>query len=99
MDGTPQAIIADCVEPLRQDLRPTASDELVGGSGHGSPALVLGVLTAEAPLTIGDGEPPGVGQREPMDRAAQLIKHLFRALHGGLAVDHPACGPDRLGQG
>jgi len=48
-------------------MRQTATDELMGGQGHGLPTLVLGVLVAAAHLPISDGEEAVVGQRDPVD--------------------------------
>ena len=48
MDGTPEPILADVVEPLGQHMRQKAPHELVGGQGHRLPALSLGVPVAEA---------------------------------------------------
>ena len=67
MDRTPQPIVADFVEPLGQHMLQKATDELMGGQGHGLPTLVLGVLVAEAHLPISDGEEAVVGQRDPVD--------------------------------
>jgi hypothetical protein len=99
MDGTPQPIVPDFVAALRQHMLQEAPDELVGRQGHGSPALVLGVLIAEAHLAVLDGEQAGVGQRDPVDLPAQGVQDWLRALHGRLTVDAPPFGPDRLGTG
>ena len=99
MDRTPQPIVADFVEPLGQHMLQKATDELMGGQGHGLPTLVLGVLVAEAHLPISDGEEAVVGQRDPVDIPAQVLQDLLRALHGRFTVDDPPFGPDRLGQG
>jgi hypothetical protein len=99
MDGTPQPIVADFVKPLGQHMLEKAADELVGGQGHGPPALVLGVLVAEAHLVSVDGEQAVAGQRDPVDIPTQVLKDLLRALHGGFAVDDPPFGPDRRGYG
>jgi hypothetical protein len=56
MDGTPEPIIADFVEPLGQHLRQQAPHELVGGQGHGLPALSLEVPGAAAEVAVLDGE-------------------------------------------
>jgi hypothetical protein len=48
MDGTPQPIVPDFVEALVQHVLQEASDELQRWQGHGLPALVLGILIAEA---------------------------------------------------
>jgi len=73
MDRTPQPIVTDVVEPLGPHLRQTATDELLGGQGHGLPTLVLGVLGAAADRPIRDGEEAVVGQRQPADIAAQVV--------------------------
>jgi hypothetical protein len=71
----------------------------MGGQGHGLPTLVLGVLGAAADLPIRDGAEAVVGQRHPVDIAAQVGQDLCPALRGRLTVDNPPCGPDHLGQG
>jgi hypothetical protein len=76
-----------------------ATDELMGGQGHGLPTLVLGVLVAEADLPISDGEEAVVGQRNPVDIAAQVVQDLLPALRGRFTVDDPPFGPDHLGKG
>jgi hypothetical protein len=52
MDGTPQPIGPDLVEALGQHMLQKAPDELVGGQLHGLPALVLGLLIAEAYVAV-----------------------------------------------
>jgi hypothetical protein len=67
MDGTPQPIVPDFVEPLGPHVRQETPDELVGGSCHHLPALVLGVLVAEAHLTVLGREETAIGQGDAMD--------------------------------
>jgi hypothetical protein len=97
MAGTPQPIVADFVEPLGQPMLQKAPDELGGGQRHGFPTVVLGVLVAKAHRAIIDAEETGVGQRETVDRSAQVVQDFLRALHSRFAVDHPPLGPDHLG--
>ena len=61
MDGTPEPIIADFVEPLGQHMLQKAPDELMGEKRHGFPTLVLGVLVAKAHLAVIDREETGIG--------------------------------------
>jgi hypothetical protein len=99
MDGTPEPSIADCVAPLGPHMRQTAPDALVGGQGHGLPALRLGVPGAEAAVAVLDGEQTAIRQRDPVDRPAPVMQDRLRAVDGGLAGDDPPRGPDRLGDG
>ena len=97
MDGTPQPIVPDRVEALGQYRLQKAPDELVGRQRHGLPALVLGLLLAEADVAVLDREHPALGQRDPVAIATQGVQDLLRALDGGFAVDDPPLAPDRLG--
>jgi hypothetical protein len=99
MDRTPQPSGADCREPLGPHRRQNATDARMGGQGHGLPTLILGVLGAEAPLSISDGEEAVVGQRDPVAISAPVLQDLLPALRGRLTVDAPPCGPDHLGPG
>jgi hypothetical protein len=99
MGGAPEPIIADLVDPLGRHRLQKAPAELRGRQGHGLPALILGILIAEAHVAVLDRETPAIGQRDPADLAAHIGQDLLRALDGGFAVDDPSRGPDRLGQG
>lgn len=74
MDRTPQPIVADVGEPLGQHLRQKAANELQRWQGHGLPALVLGLLIAEADVTVRAREHPAIGQRNPVDIAPQRLQ-------------------------
>jgi hypothetical protein len=54
MAGTPQPIVADFVEPLGQRMWQKAAHALQRWQGHGLPALVLGILIAEAHVAVLD---------------------------------------------
>ena len=97
MDGTPEPIIADVVEPLWQHMRQKAPDELIGERGHGLPALRLGIPVAEADVAVLDREQTAIRQRDAVDIPAQVVQDRLRVLDGGL-LDAPL-GPDRLGDG
>jgi hypothetical protein len=97
IDGTPQPIVPDFVEPLGQHMLQKAAHELQRWQGHGLPALVLSILIAEADVTVRDREQPAIGQGDAVDISAQVIQHLLWALHGRFAVDDPPLGPDGLG--
>jgi Phage integrase, N-terminal SAM-like domain len=87
MDGTPQPIVPDVVEPLGQHVLQETPDALVGGSCHHFPALVLGVRVAEAHLIVLGREDTAIGQGDPMDISAEVVQDQLRALHGRFAVD------------
>jgi hypothetical protein len=63
MDGAPEPIIADFVEALGQHMLQKAPDELPGRQGHGLPALILGILIAEAHVAVLARENPAPGSR------------------------------------
>ena len=67
MDGTPQPIVPDFVEPLGQHMLQKAAHARQHWQGHGLPALVLRILIAEADVTILDREQPAIGQRDPVN--------------------------------
>jgi len=98
MDGTPQPVVADLMEALGEHVRQKAEDKLLGWEGHGVPTRGLRAVIAKADLPILDREQTAMGQRNPVDIPAQVLQDLLWAVHGRFAVDHPPCGPDRLGQ-
>jgi hypothetical protein len=85
------------METLGQHVLQKAADELQRRQGHGLPAMVLGILIAEADVAVLDRENPAIGQRDAVDIPAQVIQHRLRALQGRFAVDDPTFGPSRLG--
>jgi hypothetical protein len=99
VDGTPQPIGPDGVAPLGPHRRPNAADARQRGQGHGLPAMVLGILRAAADLAIHDGEQTAMGQRDPVDRAAQVAASLVGPWPGRLTVHDPRPRPDRLREG
>jgi hypothetical protein len=99
MDGTPQPVVPDLVEPLGQHMRQKTAHELQRWQGHGLPALVLSILIAEADVTILDREQPAIGQCDPVNITAQVVQNPLRALQGRFAGDDPALGPHRLRYG
>jgi hypothetical protein len=98
-DGTPQPVVPDLVEALGPHVRQKTADTLLGWEGHGVPTRGLRVRVAAADLLVVDREPPAIGQRHPVDVPTQGRQDWRRALHGGVAGDHPPVGPDRLGDG
>jgi hypothetical protein len=61
-----------------------ASDEFVGRQGHGLPALILGILIAEAHVAALDRENTVIGQRNPVDISPQVLQDWLGAFMVGL---------------
>jgi hypothetical protein len=99
MHGTPQPLVADVVAPLGQPMRPTAPDALVGRQGHGLPALVLGSLRAAADGPVPAREQATSGQREPVDRPAEVRPDLRGAWHGRWPSTTPPLAQTDSGRG
>ena len=92
-----EAVIADAVEPMRQDVEEKAADEFLRGKGHRFLlAVVPIVLVSEADLTGFDVQQAIVGDRDAMGVAADVIQHLFGSGEGSLGIDHPLCLFQRL---
>jgi hypothetical protein len=98
-DGTPQPLVADFGEALRPHVRQKAPDDLLGRQGHGLPALILGLLIAEAHVAVLDRETAALGQRHPVEISPQVLQDWLGAWHGGFAVDDPSAGPERCRNG
>jgi hypothetical protein len=77
VDRTPEPVVPDLVETLRQHVLEKAADELQCRQGHGLPAVMAGVLVAETDLAILDREHAAIGQGDSVDIPAQVAKHLF----------------------
>ena len=97
MDRTPEPVVPDLVEALRQHMLQEAADALHCRQGHRLPAVMSRVLIAETDLAILDGEHAAMGQRDPVDVPAEVVQDLLRALDGRFAVDDLPLGPDHLG--
>ena len=92
--------VADAVEVAGQDMEQEASDELLGGKGHGLEAVVMAVVApaeadlsvvapAEADLSVVDGEEAVVGDGDAVGVAAEVVEDLLGTGEGPLGVDDP----------
>ena len=93
-----QAIVADAMEPARQNVEQEAADELLGGERHdllpfGIVAAVVLVTEGDASLVEGDEAP--VRNGDAVGIARQVSEHRLRSGKGGLGIDHPAGLPGR----
>jgi hypothetical protein len=75
------------MEPLGHHMLEKATDELMGGQGHGLPALVLGVLVAEADLAdlsqismLGLISENRLSRNQPLTASKKLINRNLRQI-------------------
>ena len=85
-----QAVVADAVEPARQDMEQEAADELVDGESHdllpvGIVAAV--VLVAECDPGLVEAEQPPVRDCDAMGVAREIGKYRLRPGKGWLGID------------
>ena len=87
-----QAVVADAVEALRQDVDQESADELVGGERHDLLAVAtLGaiVLPSEGDAGAVAGDQPAVGDGDAVGVARQIGQHGLWPAERALGVDHP----------
>src|SRR5690606_21582690 len=92
-----QAVVADTVEPTRQNMEQEAPDELVGAEGHD--ALTVGpvttiILVAERDAALVERDQPTVRDRHAVGVAREIGEHGLRSCERRLGIDHPALLPD-----
>ena len=82
-----EAVVANALEAVGQDMKQEAADEFVPGQGHGFLlAAVAIVLVAELHLAVFDGEQTIIGDGYAMGIAAHVIEDLLGAGKGGLSI-------------
>lgn len=88
-----EAIVADPVEPARQDVEKKATDELVGGEGHDllpSGAGLAVILVAEGDPGLVEPEEPAVRYGDAVGIAREVSEHGLGASERWLGVNDPA---------
>ena len=91
--GAKEAIVADFLEALGQDVLQETVDELLGGEGAGFP-VVGGVLpVAESDLSVLKFEEALVGESDAEDIRSQILERCLAGADG-LTVDNPLLPPD-----
>ena len=81
-----QAVVADAMKALRQNVEQEAPDELVGGERHGAvprPPVAAVILVPEGDAALVKSNEPAVCDGDAMGVASEIGKHCFRP--GGLA--------------
>ena len=87
-----QAVVADTVEAVRQDMDEKAADELRCRQGH---VLVAGlsfcsiVLPLEGDALVITGDQTAVGDGDAVGVTAEIGEDRFRPTKWRLGVDHP----------
>lgn len=85
-----QAIVANALEPVRQNVEQETPDEFVGAHGHGFDLIALFIiLPLEFHLIVFDVEEPVIGDGDAMGITAHVIEHLFRSGKWPLGVNDP----------
>lgn len=94
--GVPEAVVADLVEPLGQDMLAEAAQELVTGHGAGPPlpGAAVALLVLEGDRVVVDRRDPAVGDGSAEDVAGQVIEHGLFAFAPRNAVNDPGLAPD-----
>jgi hypothetical protein len=85
-----ESVVADPDETLGQDVEQEALDELAGLELHGGlPLASSAAPVAEADASVPVIDEPVVGESDAVGVAGEVVEHLRRPGHGGLAVDDP----------
>jgi len=93
-----QAIVADAMETLGQDVEQEPTNELVGGERHdllavGTAAAVI--LKAEGDAGLVEAQEAAVRDRDPVGVARQIGEHRLWPGERRFGINHPALLPDR----
>ena len=86
--GGEQAVVANAMEPARQDVKQEAADELVDAERHdllAVCAMAAIILVAEGDAGLVESEQPPVRDRDSMSIAREIGEHGVWAGEGGLA--------------
>ncbi|OPL14241.1 MAG: hypothetical protein AVO38_11975 [delta proteobacterium ML8_D] len=88
--------MAHLVETPGQDVLEEAPHELGRGESHSTPSMLLRVFVAEGNVAVLEGENTVIGDRDAVDIAGKIRKHLISTLHGWFTVDNPVGLPEGL---
>jgi len=91
-----EAVMADALEAVGQDVEEKATDELLGLERHVLDARAVPiVLPGERDVVVGDLDKAMIGDGDAVRIAAQIPENLLGPGKGRLAVDHPIDLPER----
>ena len=92
MSVSKQAVVANAVEPVRQDVEQKAAHELASGELHDL-VLVVAILTvvfpAKTDVVIVEIEQPAIGDGDTVGVTGQIGENLLRACEWTLGVHDP----------
>jgi len=72
MGGCPEAIVADLVKALGEDVLKESSHEFLGRKRHGAPTISRGILILEGNGVVGDVRDSAVGNGHAMDITGKI---------------------------
>ena len=85
-----QAVIANAMKPLGQDMQEEAADELIGGEGHVFLSIVVAIVfPSEADPAVVDVTQAIVGNGDAMGISPDVFEDLLRSCEGRLGKDDP----------
>ena len=92
--GGEEAVVANFLEALGQEVLQEAADELLGGEGAGLPVAGGAVAVAKGDLTLVQFEDTVVGEGHPEDVRGQIVEGGLTGANR-LAMDDPVLPPGR----
>ncbi len=85
-----EPVVANAMEPTRQNVEQKSPDELVRREGHGFLLIVVAVVSpVEFHLAIFDVDDPVIGNGDAVRVAADIVHHLLWPGERWLGVDDP----------
>ncbi len=83
-------VVANAVEPTRQNVQQKSPDELVRREGHGFLLIVIAVVSpVKFHLALFDVDEPMIGNGHAVGVAADIVQHLLWPGERWLGVDDP----------
>jgi hypothetical protein len=93
---TQEAIVANALKAVRQDMKEKAAEEFACGQGHELLLVVMPIVfPAEGDGVLLQAHQPMIGDGDPVGVAAQIIEDLLGAAKGWLGVHDPLGGTYR----
>ena len=75
---TEEPVVANAVEPARQNMEQESPDELVCREGHGFLLIVVAIVPPlEFHLAVFDTDDPMIGNGDPVGVTADVVDHLL----------------------